>query len=46
MPIHCALCGERFEDIEELNKHLRKKHRNKIKRVILEHPVKPKGNEK
>jgi len=46
MPLDCSLCGERFENQEELGRHLQTKHRNKVKLIILEHPVRPKGKAK
>lgn len=39
MPWDCSLCGERFENQEGLGEHLRKKHRNKVKLAIFEHPL-------
>jgi len=45
VPWDCTLCGERFESQEKLNRHLRKKHRDKVKLTILEHPVRPKDKE-
>ncbi len=45
MPLSCSLCGERFEGQEELNRHLRTKHGDRVKLTILEHPVRPKDEE-
>ena len=42
----CSLCGERFENQEELSRHLRTRHKNKVKLIKLEHPLRPKGRVK
>jgi hypothetical protein len=39
VPWDCEFCGERFENNEALIKHLRRKHRDKVKLTILEHPM-------
>jgi len=39
MPWDCPLCGERFKNQKELNRHLRTKHRNKVGLTIFEHHV-------
>jgi len=39
VPLVCEFCGKRFRNNEELRKHLSKKHRDKVKLAILEHPV-------
>jgi len=46
MPCDCPLCGERFKNQEELNRHLRTKHRNKVRLTIFEHHVRPKEKAK
>ncbi|MGQ9515462.1 MAG: hypothetical protein ACUVTL_10535 [Thermoproteota archaeon] len=38
--MECEFCGEKFEKQEELNKHLRFKHKDKIRLAIFEHPEK------
>ena len=44
--MNCEFCGEKFESQEALSGHLNRKHRDKVKLAILEHPerqkVKPK----
>ncbi|MEM3383852.1 MAG: C2H2-type zinc finger protein [Nitrososphaerales archaeon] len=39
MPSYCSLCGESFKDEEELNKHIKKKHKDRIKLAKFEHPI-------
>jgi hypothetical protein len=46
LSLKCEFCGESFENQEELGRHLREKHRNKVKLAILEHPVRPKDKAK
>ncbi|MGQ9691859.1 MAG: C2H2-type zinc finger protein [Thermoproteota archaeon] len=46
MPWNCEFCGESFENQEALSRHLRRKHRSKVKLAILEHPLSPKPKRK
>jgi hypothetical protein len=38
----CKSCGKRFRSHEELRKHLSRRHRDKVKLAILEHPTRQK----
>lgn len=39
----CQFCGESFESSEAMSRHLRRKHRNRVKLAILEHPFRPRA---
>ncbi|MEM2710189.1 MAG: hypothetical protein QW534_11190 [Candidatus Methanomethylicia archaeon] len=41
MSFKCEFCGESFGNHEELVRHLYRKHEDKIKLAIFEHPIKP-----
>jgi len=40
MSFKCEFCGKSFENYEKLIRHLHRKHRDKVKLAIFEHPVK------
>ena len=46
MPWSCEFCNESFEDQEALGRHIHKRHRNKVKLAIFEHPLRPKAKVK
>jgi len=43
MPPDYEFCGKRFRSYEKLSKHLSRRHKNKVKLEILEHPVRSKS---
>ncbi|MEM2180926.1 MAG: C2H2-type zinc finger protein [Nitrososphaeria archaeon] len=38
MSFKCSVCGKKFKDEEELLRHLRSRHKDKVKLEKLEHP--------
>ncbi|MEM4461933.1 MAG: C2H2-type zinc finger protein [Candidatus Bathyarchaeia archaeon] len=38
MSFSCPFCGERFDDLEGLNRHLRRRHRGRVRLAKFEHP--------
>jgi len=46
LPWNCEFCDESFEDQEELHRHLREKHRDRVKLAKFEHPMGPKAEKK
>ncbi|MEM2739446.1 MAG: C2H2-type zinc finger protein [Candidatus Bathyarchaeia archaeon] len=42
MSFLCPFCDERFESQDEVNKHLRRRHRDKVRLVRFEHPEREK----
>lgn len=46
MALQCEFCPRKFERPEALRRHLHRKHRDKVKLAILEHPLRPETKEK
>lgn len=39
LPLKCEFCSKSFEGQEALGRRLRKKHKNKLRLAIFEHPL-------